>query len=175
MTNYVAAASVLEELMLLLLEKGADVPKQVAEELRSGRSYAGMSKQVGGDCELETKTLIAFQNVEMNLLSQAEITFGREIADSWQIKLNQAKESAPVAAKPSLRYITGVPKGSYQIRVQTEYLETADNLEEMLAGYKLKTIPQEDDFVMIYGEKENVMNFLKEIRQITIETLNRDS
>ena len=163
----------MEELMLLLLEKGADVPEQVAEELRSGRSYAGMGTRVGADADIETKAMIAFQNVEMNLLSQAEIIFDRETADSWQIKLNQAKESPPVAAKTTSRYITGVPKGSYQIRVQTEYLDTAENLDEMLAGYKLKTIPQDDDFVMIYGEKENVMNFLKEIRQITIEALNK--
>ena len=76
----------------------------------------------------------------------------------------------PVVSK----FITGIPKGSYWVRVMPEYIKEAENPEELLEKYKLETRPQEDDFVLIYGIKENVIAFLEELGEITKQAQAKD-
>ena len=67
------------------------------------------------------------------------------------------------------KFITGVPRGSYWVRVMDEYIKKVENTEELIEKYKLQTKPQDDDFVLIYGVKENVVGFLAEIGDIVRE------
>ena len=162
MTNYLAAAKVLDELLLELIEKGVAVPAQVAEELKAGRGLAGIALRGPGDVELEAKAGAVLEGVEMNLLSQAEITAGAEYADEWQRRI-----AAAVAAKPTSRtagaanrMVQGVPRGEHWIRFQTSELANTDP-----AAFGLTAAAQEDGYTLLYGKQENIQTFIKNIRQ----------
>ena len=69
------------------------------------------------------------------------------------------------------KFVIGVPKGAHWFRVQKDYLEGAVDYKKLLEKYSLETLPQEDDFILIYGDKENGAEFLKELGEITKKAL----
>ena len=72
---------------------------------------------------------------------------------------------------PRSKFIVGVPKGSHRFRVQEEFLSKAGDYMKLLEKYELKTLPQDDDFVLIYGDKEKSAEFLEKLGEIVKETL----
>jgi len=162
MLNHLAAAKVLDELLLELIEKGAAVPAQVSEDLKAGRALAGIALRGPGDTQLEARAGAVLEGVEMNLLSQAEITAGAAYADGWQGRIYAAREQPSQAAPTAYanRMVKGVPKGEHWIRFQTSELAATDP-----ADFGLTAKAQEDGFTLVYGNKNNISAFLKEIRK----------
>jgi len=167
MTNYNAAARMLDELMLELIEKGATIPLHVVDGLKSGRSLASIEQQQPGDAGVAMKTTTILQNVEMNLLSLAEAVGGVEYADGWQKRIDGAyQEEAAAPPRPVSKFVSGVPKGKHWVRVQATELAAVQEFETLLGEFALSALAQEDGYMLIQGDKENVSAFLKEIRQI---------
>jgi len=181
MSNYLGMAKALDELMLELIEKGADIPGNVTDDLKSGRSLAGVSLR--GSCEGDTaiKAMSILENVEMNLLSLADTAGGRDYAEKWQLRINDALagESVDPSCAPSpqasaTRFNSGVPRGEYWIRVkESELAPVSHELDGLLDSFGLKSLPQDDGYLLLYGKKENVSSFLKDIRDK--ERLRRNS
>jgi hypothetical protein len=71
------------------------------------------------------------------------------------------------------KFVVGIPKGSHWFRVQNEYLQNIGDYNRLLEKYKLETRPQDDDFVLIYGDKEKSVEFLKELGELTKEALEK--
>jgi len=179
MANFYSVAKTLEEFLKELIDKGMTIPPQVITELKTGRSVTSIHQRMTEETDVETltevelKAMIALQNVEMNLLSLADEKFGKDYAEQWQKKVNEAymdntKPQVAAAKTPVniARYATGVPKGEHWIRVQTSWLENVQDLDDKLESRSLSTIPQDDDYLLVYGRKADVSDFLKEIRQI---------
>lgn len=166
--NYSAGATILDELMIELKLKGADIPTHVVSDLKTGRSFAGIAMRQQGEIETEAKAMATLQNVEMNLLSLAEILVDIEYAEGWQKKINDAYASEQVAStsSSSSSYIVGIPKGVYWIRIDEDYLSDVDNLLELFEEYDLSSKSQDDGFMLVYGKKENVTLFLAKVREI---------
>ena len=84
--------------------------------------------------------------------------------------MSNCNQNAPCCGgqiPPRHKFVIGVPKGAHWFRVQKDYLTTVDDYEELLKKYSLETLPQEDDFILIHGDKENGADFLKELGEIT--------
>ncbi|MCL2696228.1 MAG: DUF2096 family protein [Clostridiales bacterium] len=160
--NYLSAAKRLDELMLALMDKGQTIPAHAAEDLKTGRSLAGILLRQHDDAAA-MKAQAILERVEMNLLSLAESTFGRESAEDWQKRIAEAyaQETGPESASAS-RFVTGVPKDAYWVRVQADYPSQADVAPET---FGLTAVAQEDGYLLIYGRKEDVSAFLNEIRE----------
>jgi len=165
-------AKALDELMLDLLKKGAKIPGYVTDDLKSGRSLAGIHSRQSCENDTSAKVMSILENVEMNLLSLAESAEGREYAEKWQQKINDAQicDSGDSCASPlpyatATKYNTGVPRGEYWIRIMESELSPFNNeIEGLLDGFDLISLPQDDGYLLIYGKKENVTSFLKDIR-----------
>ena len=174
MSNYLGRAKALDELMLELIEKGADIPGNVTDDLKSGRSLAGVSLR--GSCEGDTaaKAMSILENVEMNLLALAETVGSREYAEKWQQRINDALaaesldcscDTAASSQASATRFNSGVPRGEYWIRVKASELAPVEQeLKELFDVFELKALPQDDGYLLLYGKKENVSSFLKDIR-----------
>ena len=154
MMNYHSAAKALDALMMELIAKGITIPEHIAEDLKSGRSFAGILLRQPDDIEISAKAAFILENVEMNLLSLAEIEFGADYAETWQKAIIGAyrEKAAPISAS---KFTSGVPKGEYWIRVQTSEL-TAFTPE----AFGLSVMEQKDGYTLIYGKKDNVTAFL---------------
>ena len=160
MTNYLAVARALDELLLELIEKGAAIPAQTAEDLKAGRALAGISLRGPEDTAMAEKAGAVLEGVEMNLLSQAEIAGGAAWADEWQARILAAGEQpAQAITVYANRMVKGVPKGEHWIRLRSAELADADPV-----AYELTAAAQEDGYTLLYGKQENVNEFLKYIR-----------
>jgi len=169
MPNYQNAAKVLDELMIELIEKGAKIPDHVISGIRSGRSFVSITLRQP-DEEVARQAMIALQNVEMNLLALAEQVGGMDYAEEWQRRVNDAyaQESVYTRSAPpqATKFVSGVPKGEYWIRIEeAELLPVQGELAKLLGDFELTSIAQEDGYLLLYGRKENVSSFLKDIRQ----------
>ena len=167
MTNYSASAAILDELMMELKKNDVDIPQHVVTDLKAGRSFAGIAARGVEEVETETKALAALQNVEMNLLSLAEIYNGIEYAENWQRRINEAYISEVTIPKSSSSagYLVGIPKGVYWIRIDEEYLKDVEDVSGLLDEYSLSFKSQDDGYMLVYGVKENVTLFLAKVRE----------
>jgi len=173
--NCLAAAKVLDELMLDLINRGIGIPPHVTRDLQSGRSLAGISLRQtesrsvhSHEDSIAMKTLSILQNVEMNLLSLAQAGADTEYADAWQKRINEAYLQAPdtTASKLASGFISGMPRGIHWIRLKTTELENVPALGELLDNFDLAASSQEEGWQLIRGKKDNIASFLREIRNI---------
>jgi hypothetical protein len=155
--NAFNAAKTLDALMLELLGKGAEIPSRVAQELKAGRSLAAISARRPERGEEAGKAAAVLEGVEMNLLSLAETHGGAVYAEGWQRRVAEAYQEPLPAPPPAAR--TVAPRGEYWLRIQTEQLKGAAPPDTLTAA------AQEDGFTLIYGKREDVQAFLKDIRE----------
>jgi len=158
--NYLAAAKALDALMLELIARGIPIPPHTVDDLKAGRALASMAARDPSGTDIEAKIVPVLESVEMNLLSLAETADGADYADSWQQRIAEAYQ-APMQAPPIAGKLHGVPRDAYPIRIQTSELGGMAPAEEL----GLTVAAQEDGYTLIYGKKESVTAFLKDIRQ----------
>jgi len=166
MMNFIAAAGVLDALMLELAERGVAAPAHVTASLQTARSLARIGlRKAEEDSEAELKTLAVLQDAEMNLLSLAETNFGAAYAEDWQRRM-AAAGAIPVTKTPAesaSKFVVGVPKGVHWMRIRQSELEKLPDAD--FARYYLTALPQADGYLLLYGEKTNITAFLKEMRK----------
>ena len=61
-------------------------------------------------------------------------------------------------------FITGIPKGEYRIRLKLADIDACGDIAALLSEYNLSSQMQDDGYLLVYGEKENVKSLLKELR-----------
>ena len=166
MANCQNAAKVLDELMLELMEKGITIPRQAVDDLKSGRSFANIGIRQPNDSDIEAKAMFALQNVEMNLLSLAETGISAEYAEKWQGRILKAYSEETTQVSAASAFVSGVPKGKHWIRIQASELSEVHGFQKLLDANMLSSVAQEDGYLLIYGKKEGVTAFLKEIRKM---------
>ena len=165
MIDYESVCKKLDALMVELLEKGFSVPQHVYGDIKSARSlismYLSQPQELGAAMEASP----FLQSAEMNLLSIAEAGIGKDFADKWQGEIIAAyQEKAAGAMKPG-GFIAGIPKGEYWVRLKAPDITIDEELAGLLVTLKLTSKPQGDGYLLIYGKKENVKDFLKKVRQ----------
>ena len=169
MYNFESVAKTLDELLQELLSKGVSVAEHVIRDLKELRSLAGILQRDPDNPDLLQKTMIAKEKVEMNLLALAEIHVDQTYSDTWQNRVSESLVSEIVKTVRISPQVAGVPHGSYWVRYLTDDLAGIPNGCQLLAEYGLQTIPQEDGYSLIYGDKEKVIAFLKALRPLLRE------
>lgn len=165
MANFEGVCKILEELLLDLMDKGLDIPPHLIEDLKSGRTMTSVYETESTEDHVPLRITPYLQIVEANLLSLAEAGVGKQYADEWQRRVNGAY--AQQAEKPAPRpgHIPGIPRGAYWIRIQPSELIESREFKELLDRHELSERPQEDGYSLVFGKREQVSSFLKEIRQ----------
>jgi hypothetical protein len=171
MNNFFAAAKVLDELMLEIIKKGMAVPPHVADDLKSCRSLAGIGSLQPDDAGVAGAATAILQGVEMNLLSLAESCGGAEYADEWQNRINSAylEEAPGVAQEPASALFPGVPRADHRVLIKKDELAVVPEPDALIGRFSLSCVPQ-GDRLLIHGRKEDVVSFLKEVREIVIKS-----
>jgi len=166
MYNFESVAKTLDELLQELLSKGVSVAEHVIRDLKELRSYAGILLRDADNSDLMHKAMIAKERVEMNLLSLAEIHVDQAYSDSWQARISESLTSELVKTVRISPLVAGVPHGAYWVRYLTDELAVVPGGGKLLKEYELQTIPQEDGYTLIHGDKEKVIAFLKALRPL---------
>ena len=166
MRNYLSAAKMLDDLVLVLISEGMDIPAHVVEDMKSARSLASIVARDPKDESIAVRAEAVLESVEMNLLALTEICLGSGVAESWQERVAVAyKDDTPVTA-PAPGFAAGVPKGDHWVRVQSSYMDTVDGATGLLEASGLTYTEQVDGYILIHGRKEDISALMSEIRQL---------
>ena len=163
--NYEYLWKELEALVVELRSKGKKVPENVMEDLKAARTLMTIqrvdpSSPVGADVEEYLRM------TEAALMSSAEYHFGKEYADRWLSRLEEAKtKDLRETPQRQIGFVTGIPKGEDWVRVRVTELMDMRELESMSRSLGLSNRKESEDTMMIYGAPEKVKAFLKQLTE----------
>ncbi len=163
--NYNNIVTKMEELILELIQTGAAIPAQIITDMQTCRSLVSIAESNPADPEAAQKATLQLQMLEAQLVILADSVSGKEYADRWQADLSTAYTEN--AKKPSVKktFVSGVPKGCDWIRIDIAEITMDDELRGLIQNLGLSSVPQEDGYLLLYGKKEDISHFLKEVRK----------
>ncbi len=162
--NYEPAWKVLEALITDLKKKGVIVLPNLLDDLKSAQTLINIYKTEPTALEVATQIETYLETLEANLLYLAGADVGEDYANTWLRRLYEARmQGGSEKPQERSRFVSGVPKGEYWIRIQLSDLLSDDEVESLLDERGLASKAQANGYRLIYGKKERVTAFIKEV------------
>lgn len=154
----------LEALMVELTKRGTNIPKEFIDDLKSAKTMINIYKTDPTSLDITTDIELYIGKIEPSLLYLAESDVSKEYADKWLKKINSARtmeKNEQTVTKT--KYVSGVSKGEYWIRMKSSGLINEAEMGELLRKLNLSCSMQENDYLLIRGNEEKVKTFVKEV------------
>ena len=165
--GHTATWKVLEELMLDMQKKGANIPANVVNDLRSAKLMIQISESAGAKGDNAIKVDEYIGNVESLPLAEAEKTLGSKYVVGWLKRLDEARaQSETCQPKEQLiddKFITGVPRDQKWVRVEPYDNLTNERIKEIAKENNLSINSQANGRLVAYGQPDNIKAFLKKM------------
>lgn len=158
---------VLEDLMIELRKKGAILPPNVLNDLRSAKLMIKISESEGSRGEAEQKVEEYLGSVESSLVSEAQKILSPETVDQWLRHLEEATAENNEEKIEENAFITGVPRDQKWVRIEPHDNFTSERIKQMVKESNLSVNVQKDGRLVVYGQSEDIKGFLK---KMTTET-----
>jgi hypothetical protein len=169
--SHTATWKVLEDLMIELRKKGSTLPLNVINDLRSAKLMIIISQSEGSSGEMSEKVEEYLGNVESYLITEAQKTFGSEMVDQWLRRLEEANIESFEEKIEENKFITGVPRDQKWVRVEPVGNLSCELLIQVANESNLSVNPQKDGRLVVYGQPENIKEFLKKITAETVKNV----
>ena len=163
--NYEYVWKELEALVVELRSKGKDVPEEAVENLKAAKTLMTIqrvdpSSPAGADVEQYLGM------TEAALMSSAEYHFGREYADRWLSRIEDAKaKGLNEIPKRQVGFVAGIPKGEDWVRVKITELVDMKELVSMADSLGLSKRREAEDTMLLHGQPEKVKAFLRQLTE----------
>lgn len=160
--GYSAVWKILDKMTKDLKKKGAEIPPDVISNLKSAKTLLAVSKAECINGESLQKIVGYLENVEADLVSEAQKRFGDDYADDWLRKIDTAsKEKPEEVVEDETRFVPSVPRGQRWIRVQPSKDLSNVKLADLAEELGLSCAIQKDGCMLVYGKEEQLMQFVK--------------
>jgi hypothetical protein len=159
--GYTATWRILEDIIIELRKKGVTIPPNVMTDLKSAKLMINISQAEGSTGEVTQKVEEYLANVEGYLITEAEKTFGSERVDEWLRRLEAAICEVCEVKEQEDKFILGVPRGQKWIRVEPIQSLRSERLKQLAQELNLTVNPQKDGRLVVYGQPEDIKEFLK--------------
>jgi hypothetical protein len=169
MGHSMATWKTLEEMMLELRKKGANIPSNVMEDLRAAKSMINLSCMDGSRGEAIQKAEEYLAKVEAYLVTEAQKTLGSETVDQWLRRLEDANIETCEEKTEKNTFVTGVPRDQKWIRVEPINKLPAERIRQIAKEQNLQVNPQKDGRLVVYGKPEGIKEFLKKMTTETVK------
>jgi hypothetical protein len=163
--SYERRWKVLADIVTWFRYKRKPVPESVTKDLRSAKTMIQVLKADSTHIENIQKIEEYLQNIESKLILTGQELFGEEFVEEWTRKLQEAGKEGyeeEKSAKTS-RFVPGLPKGQHWVRVQVSQDISRKTVEELAERNKLSHKAQKEGYILVYGDKELVKSFVKEM------------
>jgi hypothetical protein len=161
--GYTATWRILEDIIIELRKKGVTIPPNVMTDLKSAKLMINISQAEGSTGEVTQKVEEYLANVEGYLITEAEKTFGSERVDEWLRRLEAAICEVCEVKEEEDKFILGVPRDQKWIRVEPIGNLTSERLQQIAKESNLSVNPQKDGRLVVYGQPEDIKEFLKKM------------
>lgn len=166
--GYEKVWKVLDSLIIELRKRGEDVPPNIIDDLRSAKTLMQVLKADPSHVENVPKIEALLESVESYIMLVAQDKFEAEVYEEWMRKLNDARREAyeeEIETEPSSRFVPGVPKDAFWMRVRVSEDLPRKTVEDLARKSELSYKFQEDGYMLVYGDKEKMKFFIKEITE----------
>jgi len=164
--SYTAKWKVLEDLMVELRKKGAEMPPTVINDLRSAKLMIKIAEagHDTGNATLKLEEILG--SVEMHLVTQAQNILSTQAVDEWLRRLDEASlTTCEIEPEKEGTFITGVPRDQKWVRVEPMPNLPTERLKQMAKESNLSANHQKDGRLVVYGQQENIKIFLKKMAE----------
>ena len=164
--NYEELWKALANLAGVMQGKGEKIPKKIMKDLKSAKTLISVFRADPSHIQIISKIEAYLGNVEAHLLYVAENKIGKQFAEQWLRDLSEARKRAfePKPITPS-KFVPGLPRGEHWVRVQITDDIKKDSVERMAKNLKLSFKMQEDGYLLVYGERENIKALIRKIAE----------
>jgi hypothetical protein len=160
--GHVATWKVLEEMVADFRKRGESVPPSVMDDLKSAKTMIQISRAGKRPTESVLKIEEYLVNVESYLVSEGKKQFGVKFVDQWLSRLGEAAKTFDEEGEEA-RFIPGIPRGEKWVRVKPTAELSIEKLKVLASESKLSHRLQDDGCLLVYGEDENVKDFVKKM------------
>ncbi|MEM2972181.1 MAG: DUF2096 family protein [Candidatus Bathyarchaeia archaeon] len=160
--GYLAVWKVLDEMVVDFRKRGISVPAYIIADLRYAKTLINVLKADPNYAETSQKIEEYLHEVESHLISEGQKLFGVGYMEEWLKKLDEAI-SKPFEEEKTMRFVPGVPREHRWIRVKPSAILSIKSLEALAKESNLSCKIQEDGYMLVYGEDENIKDFVKKM------------
>ena len=168
MGHNMAYWKILEEMTLELKKKDVTIPENILGDLRSAKSMIKLhcTQAIGaGDVIQKAEELTA--NVEAFLVNEGQKLWSSEKIDLWLRRLEEANAEVCEEATAENKFVTGVPRDQKWVRVEPINNLSTERMGQIACALKLEIKPQKDGKLVVYGQQENIKEFIKKMTKET--------
>ena len=161
--SHTATWKILEDLMLELKKKGVAIPPNIINDLRSAKLMIKISESAGNTGDVSQKVDEYLGNVESYLINEAQKILGPEEIDRWFRRLEEANAQTSEEKSEENKFITNVPRDQKWVRIEPIRNVPAERIQKIAKESNLSVNPQKDGRLVIYGQQEDIKEFLKKM------------
>ena len=158
---------ILVELLTDLRKNGVDIPKDVTKDIQMAKTTINFYKVNPNDVERmkELKRMNDFMNSAQDMLLTLAEDVGEDYLESWLEKLRRASRGEQVyqLVDKKSKFIVGAPSGFSMARLTFKKPILEERLQEIAEYYNIIIEFEDDNVIMIFGDKDNIKKSLKEL------------
>ena len=163
--NYEYLWKELEALVVDMRSKGKEVPNEVVEDLKSAKTLMTI-QSVDPSSSVSADVEDYLRRTEAAVISNAEYYLGKEYAEQWLSKIQDAKaRGLREYPKKQVGFVSGIPKGDEWVRVKITDLVDIRTLDVIVHKLGLSKRVEAEDTVLLYGSPEKVKAFMKQLTE----------
>ena len=160
--NYYALWKLMADLIMELKRRGESIPPRVMNDLRSAKTMIEIAKIDRSSPQVTMRIEEYLNNLEAYLLPIARERLGQEYVNTLMDKIAEAQRNMSTPKKVSeKRFPVGAPRDKHWIRIKPTEEMPLDAIKQIVKEVGLEHSIQEDGYVLIYGEKEQIKKFVK--------------
>jgi hypothetical protein len=159
--NYEYKWKVLADFLTVLKERGKQTPETILNDLRSARTIIKILKADPEREEIISRIDQYLRNVESYAIFTAE-KMEKKMAEDWLKKLkDQKKRESSEKNTETSRFSSGIPKSKNWVRIKMAEDIPQESLQKCAKSNKLSYQTQKNGYIVVYGNQDNVKNFIK--------------
>jgi len=151
----------LSDLLIKLQEMGEKIPANVIKDLRSAKTIIQVLKADPSHIESSSRIDTYLRSVESYVIFAAE-KLGTKTVEEWLKKIKDIKKVKKKEERTTVsRFTSGVPRDKSWMRIKILDDILTEDVKKFVRENKLSYKMQENGYILVYGNEENVKSFVK--------------
>ena len=168
MENYNSLWKILDALVAEFRRKSGTVPQEIIDDLKSAKTMISVLNADPSSIEIITELESLLGKIEATLLFLVEADFGKEYANEFSKRIMDMRMGGfnqEIVSTP--RFIAGIPRRAHWIRFKIDDIMGRMDVEGLAHGLGLSYKWQNNDLIIIYGDKEKIKTFIQKVAEKT--------
>lgn len=156
--------TILDDLLMEVQKRGEKIPAKIMKDLRSAKTIIQILKADPLHTESISRIETYLRNVESYVIFTAE-KLGTDTLQEWLKKLKEPIKLDKKKEAEQSRFVAGVPRDTNWVRIQITEDTPLKAIQKLVKQNKLSYTTQEDGYVIVYGETNNIKSLIKTIAE----------